>query len=127
MYYRWSIWRSGCDIRIVVKGGANGRKIWSNIVYKSKRRFKKYYILYKNNLKEPDIANKYAKMLKDEIKTLSYFPQRNAIIDNNIIKELKSRKIVIKNYIVFYRINEENNIVNIERILYGASNWINEL
>ena len=27
-----------------------------------------YYI--KNNLKEPDIANKYAKMLKDEIKTL---------------------------------------------------------
>lgn len=84
-----------------------------------------YYI--KNNLKEPDIANKYAKMLKDEIKTLSYFPQRNAIIDNNIIKELKIRKLVIKNYIVFYRINEETNIVNIERILYGASNWINEL
>lgn len=84
-----------------------------------------YYI--KNNLKEPDIANKYAKMLKDEIKTLSYSPQRNAIIDNNIIKELKIRKLVIKNYIVFYRINEETNIVNIERILYGASNWINEL
>ena len=58
---------------------------------------------------------------------LSYFPQRNAIIDNNIIKELKIRKLVIKNYIVFYRINEETNIVNIERILYGASNWINEL
>ena len=41
--------------------------------------------------------------------------------------DLKIRKLIIKNYIIFYRVNEEENIVNIERILYSASNWINEL
>ena len=94
---------------------------------KAKEDLKDIVFYIKNNLKEPAIACKYAKMIKDEIKELSYFPQRNAIIDDDIITDLKVRKLIIKNYIVFYRINEENNIVNVERILYGASNWINEL
>lgn len=97
------------------------------ISIKAKEDLKGIVSYIKYNLKEPSIAKKYAKMIKDEIKTLNYYPQRNAIIDNNIIKDLKIRKIIIKNYIIFYRINEEHNIVNIERILYGASNWINEL
>ena len=94
---------------------------------KAKEDLKDIVFYIKNNLKEPAIAGKYAKMIKDEVKGLSYFPQRNAIIDDDIITDLKVRKLIIKNYIAFYRINEENNIVNVERILYGASNWINEL
>ncbi len=84
-----------------------------------------FYI--KNYLKEPSIARKYAKIIKEEITSLNYFPQRNAIINDDAIANLKIRKIVVKNYIIFYRVSEENNIVSIERILYGASNWINEL
>ena len=38
-------------------------------------------VLYiKNTLKEPNIAKKYVKLLKTEIKNLEYFPQRNSII-----------------------------------------------
>ncbi len=79
------------------------------------------YIKY--NLVEPTIANKYAKLINEEIEKLEYNPQRFSIIDVDIQNYSDIRKLIIKNYIVFYRINENNKIVNIERILYGASNW----
>ena len=83
------------------------------------------YIKYK--LLEPNIAERYAELIKDEINTLKYNPQKFAIIDHDIIKEYKLRKLIIKNYIVFYRINEDENIVNVERILYGGTDWKNKL
>lgn len=79
------------------------------------------YIKYK--LFEPDIANNYAKMVKEEINKLEYTTQSFAIIPNDTIKYNNIRKLIIKNYIVFYRVNESDKMVNIERILYGASNW----
>ncbi len=94
---------------------------------KAKDDLKSIVLYIKNNLNEPAIANKYAKIIREEIQTLEYLPQKFAIIDDSSIKDLNFRKLIIKNYIAFYRINEENKIVNVERILYGASNWINEL
>ncbi len=83
------------------------------------------YIKYK--LMEPSIANKYAKLIKEEIQKLEYSPQRFAIINPDIIKYSDIRKLIIKNYIVFYRINENKKVVNIERILYGGTDWKNKL
>jgi addiction module RelE/StbE family toxin len=79
------------------------------------------YIKY--SLEEPTIADKYAELIEKEIRKLEYTPQRFAIISSDIIKLKNIRKLIIKNYIVFYRINENKKIVNIERILYGPSNW----
>ena len=81
----------------------------------------------KDELKEQNIAKKYAKILKTEIESLEYFPQKYSIIDNEKIKDLNMRKHIIKNYIAFYRINEEKKTVNVDRIIYGASDWINKL
>ena len=94
---------------------------------KAKDDLKSIVLYIKNNLNEPAIANKYSKIIREEIKTLEYSPQKFAVIDDKSIRDLKIRKLIIKNYIAFYRVNEENKIVNVERILYGASNWINEL
>ena len=44
-----------------------------------------------------------------------------------VIKKYKFRRLIIKNYIAFYRINEDEKIVNVERILYGATDWKNKL
>ncbi len=77
----------------------------------------------KYDLIEPNIANKYAKLIKDEIKKLEYNPQRFSIIDIKAKNYTNIHKLIIKNHIAFYRINDNNKIVNIERILYGASNW----
>ena len=94
---------------------------------KAKDDLKSIVLYIKNNLNEPAIANKYAKIIREEIQTLGYSPQKFAVIDDNSVKDLNLRKLIIKNYIAFYRVNEENKVVNVERILYGASNWINEL
>lgn len=65
--------------------------------------------------------------MRKEIKGLTYYPQRYAIIDNERIKKFKIRKLIIKNYNAFYRIDEEKKVVNVERIVYGASDWMYEL
>lgn len=44
-----------------------------------------------------------------------------------IIKKYKFRKLIIKNYIAFYRINEDEKTVNVERILYGGTDWKEEI
>ncbi len=85
-------------------------------------------IMYiKDELQEPNIARKYAKLIKEEIKQLEYSPQKFAIIDIEIPNYDNIRKLIIKNYIAFYRINENEKIVYIDRILYGASNWKDKL
>ena len=82
--------------------------------YKSIIRYIKYKLL------EPNIAERYAELIKNEINTF-------AIIDYDMIKKYKFRKLIIKNYIAFYRVNEDEKIVNVERILYGATDWKNKL
>lgn len=84
-------------------------------------------IYIKEKLNEPSIAKKYLHIMKKEIQKLKYYPQKNAVISDHNIKNLNIRKLIIRNYIVFYRINEHKKIVNVERIFYGASNWIQKL
>ena len=78
-------------------------------------------------LARPIIAEKYAKLIKNEIQRLEYFPQKFAVIDNDIIENKDIRKLIIKNYIAFYRIDEEAKIVNVDRVLYGGSDWVNNI
>ena len=94
---------------------------------KAKEDLKKIVIYIKKNLNEPTIARKYAQLINKRIRTLKYIPQRYMIIEDNEIKHLKIRRLLIKNYIAFYRIDESKRIVRIERILYGASNWMSNL
>lgn len=83
------------------------------------------YIKYE--LLEPSIAEKYSQLIKNKIKSLESQPYKFSIIDYDIIKKYNFRKLIINNYIAFYRIDEDKKIVNIERILYGGSDWQNKL
>lgn len=81
----------------------------------------KKYIKY--DLQEPSIANKLIDRIKEKIENLTHNPERYAIIDDNHLKSLEIRKLIVDNYIVFYRIKYVN--IEIVRILYGRRNWIN--
>ena len=94
---------------------------------RAKNDYKKIISYLKNELLEPSIAYKYAELIKNELQTLEYSPERYAIIDDDIVKELEFRKLIIKNYIAFYKINKKEKIVEVHRILYGASNWIEKI
>ena len=80
----------------------------------------KWYIKY--NLQEPNTIQKLITKIKKEIDSLKDNPEMYSIIDDDIIKRFKIRKLVVDNYIVFYRINDEN--IQIVRVMYGRRNWI---
>ena len=83
----------------------------------------KQYIKY--NLQEPEIAEKLISKIRKEINSLKDNPEVYAIIDDDIIKKLEIRKLIVDNYIVFYRIKDNN--IQIVRVMYGRRNWINLL
>ena len=80
----------------------------------------KRYIKY--NLQEPNTAQTLITKIKKEIDSLKDNPEMYSIIDDDIIKRFKIRKLVVDNYIVFYRINDKN--IQIVRVMYGRRNWI---
>ena len=83
----------------------------------------KKYVKY--NLQEPKIATRLITKIRREINKLSDNPQIYSIIDEDFIRKLEIRKIIVDNYIIFYRFKID--VVQIARILYGRRNWINLL
>ena len=83
----------------------------------------KQYIKY--NLQEPKIAQKLITKIRNEIDYLKYNPKIYSIIEDDLIKRFKIRKLIVDNYIVFYRIKSDN--IEIVRIMYGRRNGLDLL
>ena len=77
----------------------------------------------KDTLKQPETAQNLVSRIRRKIDMLEDNPKIYAIIDLDITKKLEIRKLVIDNYIVFYRV--EGDKIQIVRIMYGRRNWIN--
>lgn len=83
----------------------------------------KQYIKY--NLQEAETAQKLISKIRNEINKLKHNPKIYSIIDDDMIKQLEIRKLIVDNYIVFYRIKSYN--IEIVRVMHGRRNWINLL
>jgi len=57
------------------------------------------------------------------LSSLSTFPERIPLVNDDRLRERGYRKLRIKNYIAFFSIDKKNKIVNIERILYMRRDW----
>lgn len=88
---------------------------------------KQIAVYMRNVLKVPNTARNYLKLLRQEIDKLAILPKRHEVIEKETINQFDVRKLVVKNYIIFYIVDDEEKTVNVERILYGASDWMNEL
>ena len=88
---------------------------------------KQIALYMRNVLKVPNTARNYLKLLRQEINKLAILPNRHEIIEKEKIEQSNVRKLIVKNYIIFYIVDDEKKIVNVERILYGASNWIDKI
>lgn len=76
-------------------------------------------------MQEPETAEKLISKIRNEINKLKNNPKIYSIIDDDLIKKLEIRKLVVDNYIVFYRIKNDN--IEIVRVRYGRRNWIHLL
>ena len=76
-------------------------------------------------------APKAANDLLDDIlkcyDNISMNPLMYALCDNDRLKSKKYRKAVIKNYIMFYRVDEEKQTIYIMRFIYGRRDYMNLL
>ena len=80
--------------------------------------------------KEPINALKLVDTIRNAINKLDIFPLRHSFVSFSPWKEIGIRYLCIKNHIVFYFVNEKDNIVNIIRILSSRQdikNIINKL
>lgn len=79
------------------------------------------YLRY--NLAGDIIADKYKILFKQELINLENVAGNMPILDENLTGHKNIRKINVRNYIVFYIVDEENSTVFVLRIGHAFMDW----
>ena len=61
------------------------------------------------------------------IADLKHMPKKYALVSDKRLAMFGIRSIPVKNYLVFYFVDDEAKTVNVIRILYGKREWANLL
>jgi plasmid stabilization system protein ParE len=75
-------------------------------------------------LLNPQATNDLLDEAENKIGELSTFPEKFALVDDPVLKAWGIRFTLMKNYIAFYVVSEENRTVYVVRFLYGKRDWI---
>lgn len=80
-----------------------------------------------HTLKNPEAASNLAESFIEKAEDLLKFPYKNPVCQ--LIRPLKYeyRKILVENYIMFYRVDEEKKLVTIARVIYAKRDFSNLL
>ena len=78
------------------------------------------------NLYSPKASDSLLKEIQKTIENLEDFPLSGTPLTDSQLAS-PYRWLKVENYMIFYTVNETAKTVTIMRILYGASNYINEL
>lgn len=79
------------------------------------------YIFY--TLNAPVAAKYLLKEIDDNIMKLKTFPYMCKALENKELELYQYHKLIVKDFIIIYSIDEQNETVNIVRAFYGASNY----
>ena len=71
----------------------------------------------------PMTAIKMMDTMNEAIAGLVLMPQKCTFVTDERLAMLGYRKLSVKNYIVFFTIDEKSKVVNVERILYARRDW----
>lgn len=77
-----------------------------------------------SQLSAPISALKMMELFEETMADLSDIPQRCPLVADERLSQMGYRKLTVKNYLVFFSIDEKNKVVDVERILYGRRDWI---
>ena len=80
-----------------------------------------FYI--RNELSGDIVADKYKIMFKQELLNLESVAGVMPVLDEKLTGYTNIRKVNVKNYIIFYIINEEENKVSVLQIGYAFMDW----
>lgn len=77
-----------------------------------------------SQLSAPASSLHIMELFEEAIASLSDMPQRYPLVADERLSQMGYRKLSLKNYIVFFSIDDKNKVVNVERILYGRRDWL---
>ena len=72
-------------------------------------------------LSNKQAANDLAAAFEDAFERICDFPEICPVLDNKYLKYKGLRKLLVENYIVFYRL--KGNLIQIIRIMYSMQNY----
>ena len=80
-----------------------------------------------NDLMAPDAAHNLLDKMKAEIIKLSSFPKKHDLIDEEPWRTEGVRKIVVKNFLFYYWVDDENNRVQVTAVIYSRRDQVRQL
>ncbi len=80
-----------------------------------------------NTLKEPDIAINLFNELQKSILSLDVMPKRIALIDEEPWRSYGIHKMPVKNFLVYFLVNEDLKEVHITAVIYGKRAQLKQL
>jgi plasmid stabilization system protein ParE len=75
------------------------------------------------NLKNPKAADDLLDEADEQINSLADFPEKFRLVDDPVLASWGIRFVIVKGYLAFYTISEEDNRVIVVRFLFQKSNW----
>ena len=75
-------------------------------------------------LLNPQAADDLVNETETKLSELAYFPEKYAIVDDDVLKVWGIRYVSVGNYLIIYFLSEQENTVQIIRFLYKKRNWI---
>lgn len=80
-----------------------------------------------NDLMSPDAADNLLDKFRTEILKLSTFPKKHALIEEEPWRTEGIRKIVVKNFLIYYWVDDDNSRVQVTAVIYSRRDQICQL
>jgi len=71
----------------------------------------------------PNIARRYYDEIMVKALSLAFMPQRCPFVQDDALREKGYRWLFVRNYTIFFIIDEENDIVDIQAIMYSGREY----
>lgn len=71
-------------------------------------------------LQEPRTAGHLYRLIKEEILSLEHMPERYPFEDDDRLRALGIRKLLVKRYKILYFVNQDQRVVQIARVIYAG-------
>lgn len=95
------------------------RKVAITILKRAEQDMEDIYHYIADKLQSPQSAMSQFEVIANAIQTLEIFPERCAVVEELLCLDIKVRRLLVKNYSVFYRI--DNDTVTVLRVLHQSS------
>lgn len=76
-----------------------------------------------NKLCNPTAAINQIDEFEQSLNLICSQPLSCPLVNNEYVKDASLRKLVVNNYIVFYKVDDKKEQINVVRVLYGMMNF----